>query len=234
MRKIIDEVFMLNGLIIGRVYLLKNIDGLTLIDTSIKRSAPAILRQVTQAGYSLSDVKRILITHAHMDHVGGLRAIKEATGARVIASAYERPYVEGKKPIALPKRESLPPLARLLASKTAPRMEGVPVDTVVTDGDVLPDVFGSLQVVATPGHTPGHTSFWEPERGILFLGDVVMNAVRMRLPFFAYTPDMAQNKRSLQRVVALKPQIVCFGHGAPAVRDAEARLRSFGEKVGAS
>jgi glyoxylase-like metal-dependent hydrolase (beta-lactamase superfamily II) len=109
-------------------------------------------------------------------------------------------------------------------------MKGTPVDRTVTDNEIISDVLGGLHVVATPGHSPGHISFWQPERGILFTGDVLMNLMGLRLPFAAFTTDMTQNKRSLARIAALKPPILCFGHGTPLTQDTAARLRTFAEK----
>lgn len=232
MRKIIDRVFTFDGLIVGRVYLLEDDDGFTIIDSGLGLAARRVLRQLAGSGRSPSDVKRILITHGHTDHVGGLAALKEATGAQVIVSAYERVYIEGKKPIVGPKRDQVPPLARMMVSKPQ-TLPPVLVDRVVTDGDVLTEVLGGLHVVSTPGHTPGHLAFWQPQMRILFCGDVVMNMIRLRLPFAAYTPDMKQNKRSIKRIVDLDPEIICFGHGPPFKTNAAARLRAFAAKVGA-
>ena len=233
MRKIIDRVFTFDGLIVGRVYLLEDDDGLTIIDSGLGLAARRVLRQLARSGRSSSDVKRILITHGHTDHVGGLAALKEATGAQVIVSAYERSYIEGKKPILTPKRDQVPPLARTMSPGKPIMLTPVSVDHVVTDGDVLTEVLGGLHVVSTPGHAPGHLAFWQPAMRILFCGDVVMNMIRLRLPFAAYTPDMKQNKRSLKRLVDLDPEIICFGHGPPFKTNAAERLRSFAAKVGA-
>jgi glyoxylase-like metal-dependent hydrolase (beta-lactamase superfamily II) len=230
MHKITDNLYTFTNLLFGRVYCITDPDGLTIIDAGLKLAAKRILRQLKRAGYAPTDVKRILITHGHYDHIGGLPALKAATGAQVIASAYERTYVEGKKGAPLPKRETLPPLARLMQRGAEKPEPGTPVDRTLTDGDLLAEVFGGLRAVATPGHSPGHMSFWQPERRILITGDVVMRTPWLRLPYAAYTPDMAQNKRSLKHVAELGAEIICFGHGVPLTKDAAARLRAFADK----
>jgi glyoxylase-like metal-dependent hydrolase (beta-lactamase superfamily II) len=227
MQKISDNLFTFTGMLVGRIYCIVDPDGLTLIDTGVKQTEGNILPQLRAAGYSPSDVKRILITHGHLDHIGGLPALKAATGAQVVTSEDERPYVEGKFPAPLPTRESLPPLAQMMHPGKKVPEPGTPVDRTVVDGDLLHEVFSGLQVVATPGHSPGHVSYWQPERRILFTGDVVMRLPGLRLPYAAFTPDMAQSKRSLQRVAALDAQIICFGHGVPMTQDAATRLRAF-------
>jgi glyoxylase-like metal-dependent hydrolase (beta-lactamase superfamily II) len=226
-QKIADNLFCFSNLLAGRVYCIIDSDGLTLIDTGLTLAVGMILSQLKRAGYTPTDVKRILITHGHLDHIGGLPALKATTGAQVVTSEDERPYVEGKFPAPLPARENLPPLAQMMhPGKKGPEL-GTPVDRTVVDGEVLDEVFSGLQVVATPGHSPGHVSYWQPERRILFTGDVVMRLPGLRLPYAAFTPDMAQSKRSLQRVAALNAQIICFGHGVPMTQDAATRLRAF-------
>ncbi|MDX2141163.1 MAG: MBL fold metallo-hydrolase [Chloroflexota bacterium] len=231
MHKITDHLYTFTNLLVGRVYCITDSDGLTIIDAGLGLAAKRIVSQLKRAGYAATDVKRILITHGHLDHIGGLPALKEATGAQVIASAYERPFVEGKTGVPLPKRDTLPPLARLMHPGKETPEPGTQVDRTVTDGDLLPEVFGGLRAIATPGHSPGHMSFWQPERRILITGDVVMRTPWLRLPFAAFTSDMAQSKRSLKHIAELGAEIVCFGHGVPLRRDATARLKAFAERV---
>ncbi len=232
MKQIIPGLYTFSGLLVGRVYLIEDPDGLTLIDASLASAAPKILRQLTTLGRKPGDVKRILITHAHPDHVGGLPALKQATGAQVICSAVERPFTEGKTEVPRAPAESLSPLTRrMLPPPTT--LPGTPVDRTLQDGEWLPEVMGGLQAVLTPGHAPGHTVYWQPQKGVVFCGDVIMRLPGLRLPFAAFTVDMAENKRSIQKVVRLQPKMVCFGHGNPLLQNATETLRAFAQKVGA-
>jgi glyoxylase-like metal-dependent hydrolase (beta-lactamase superfamily II) len=109
----------------------------------------------------------------------------------------------------------------------------VTVDQTVNDGDMI-EAFGGLQVIATPGHSPGHVSFWQPERKILFVGDTIMNAFSsggLRLPFTVSTPDMAENIRSVKKLAELDAEIACFGHGEPILDDAAAKIRAFAKTI---
>jgi glyoxylase-like metal-dependent hydrolase (beta-lactamase superfamily II) len=231
MQTILPGVFRLTGLVVGNVYLIEDPDGLTLIDASIAPSAGAILRQVARWGHPRSVLRRILITHAHPDHVGALPALHHQTDAQVIASAQERPVIEGR--IAIPRVpvEKRRGLSRFLPPETI--LPGTPVHREVGEGDVLPEVLGGLQVLATPGHAPGHLAFWHPERRLLFCGDVIFRLPWLRLPFYFLTVDMEENKRSLRRLVNLDATTVCFGHGRPLQQDSAARLRAFARRVGA-
>src|SRR3712207_9277782 len=105
MRPTCPGVYAFPGLVVGRVYAIEDPDALTLIDAGLSFAPARIIRQLAAAGYAPADVRRILVTHAHPDHVGGLPELKALTGAEVIASAAERPVVEGRAPIARPEPE---------------------------------------------------------------------------------------------------------------------------------
>ena len=234
MQTIIPGVYAFTGLMVGRVYLIEDPDGLTIVDAGLGFAAAKILTQLRQKGHAPEAVKRILITHAHPDHVGGLHALQKATGAAVLALAEEQPYLEGKKPIPRANQAEVRGIARLMASgESTPVAAPVQVHRPLHDGELISEVLGGLQVVWTPGHSPGHTAYWQAEKGIIFCGDVMMRMTGLSLPFAAFTPSMAENKRSIRRVVELEPRIVCFGHGQPMMTDTAAAIRQFAQKVGA-
>ncbi|MFO7168944.1 MAG: MBL fold metallo-hydrolase [Chloroflexota bacterium] len=233
MQRIIPGVYRLRGLTLGNVYLIDEPAGMTLIDASIEQSGAKILKQIASLGRPLTDLKRILITHGHPDHVGALPEVQRATGAEVYASSIERPVIEGRVPIPRTPPEKLTGLARLLApSETF--VPGTPVHRELQDGEVLPEVLGGLTVVATPGHAPGHVAFWHPDRRLLFCGDVIFHVLGLRLPPTFFSVDMDENRRSVARLAQLEPAVVCFGHGQPLTEDAAAKIRRFAESVALS
>jgi glyoxylase-like metal-dependent hydrolase (beta-lactamase superfamily II) len=193
----------------GRVYALESTDGLALIDAGLGLAANKVLRQLQVSGRSPSDVKRILITHAHPDHIGGLAQLQAATGAQVIAHSVEWPLLLRQ--------------VSALAHDPAARCEA-------QDGETLPEVLNGLHAILTPGHTLGHVCFWQPDRRLVFCGDVMMRLPRLRLPFAAFTVDMNENKRSIKKIAELNADVVCFGHGQPLMRDAASQLRAFAAK----
>ncbi len=227
MKPIVPGLYTFTGMVAGRVYLIEDGDGLTLIDTSLAQSASRILSQLEAAGHKASDVRRILITHAHPDHIGGLPEVQRRTGAQVVASAGEAAVIEGKA-----RMVSSPTTIGRRMSRLAPKQIPVAVERVVKDGDVLDDVMGGMQIVSIPGHAPDHIAFWQPERRILFCGDVVMHLFNgLHLPFALVTVDMAEDIRSVGRIAALRPDVICFGHGAPLTRNAASELSAFAAKV---
>jgi glyoxylase-like metal-dependent hydrolase (beta-lactamase superfamily II) len=204
---IVPGVFAFTGLLVGRVYALESTDGLTLIDAGLGLAAGKVVQQLQASGRPPSDVKRILITHAHPDHVGGLAKLQAATGAQVVAHALEWP---------------------VLAGKVSATLQGAsPQRRAVQGGETLPEVLDGLQVIFTPGHTRGHVCFWQPDKRLLFCGDVLLCPPRLRLPFAAFTVDMAENRRSVKQIAELEPEVVCFGHGQPLTHGAASQLRAF-------
>lgn len=123
--------------------------GAAVIDAATAEAAPAILANIRRLGLAPRDVKLLLASHEHPDHVGGLAALRRATGARVVATAAQRHALERGQPTATdPQRGgTLPPFA------------GTEVDRVIRDGEVV--TLGSLRLTAhgTPGHAPGSTSW---------------------------------------------------------------------------
>ena len=232
MKRIADGLYTFTGLMMGRVYLIEDADGLTLVDAGIPSAANKIVKQLSSADHDVTEIKRILITHAHPDHVGALPALLRQCDAELIMAETEYPILEGEQAIPRAPVEQLSGIARRLRP-TETTLMGLKAGRVVADGDRLDDVMGGLQIIATPGHSPGHLSFWHPDTRILFCGDVILNFYRLRLPFSFFTVDMAENIRSIKKVVDLIPQTVCFGHGPPLQKDTSGKLRNFAQSVGA-
>ncbi len=210
MQLIVPGVYTFTGLVSGRVYALESTDGLTLVDAGLGLAARKVLAQLQTNGHQPFEVKRILITHAHPDHAGGLSQLLAVTGAQVVAHPLEWPIIAGK----------------VLAAS-----EAALVWRDVQGGEILPEVLGGLQVIFTPGHTRGHVCFWQPDRHLLFCGDVVMRLSGLGLPFPIVTVDMTENKRSIKKLADWEPSVVCFGHGQPLLHDTAAQLRAFAAKL---
>jgi glyoxylase-like metal-dependent hydrolase (beta-lactamase superfamily II) len=204
---------------VANPYLLIDPDGLTLIDAGLPGSHRKILQYMSGLGYGPQDLKRILITHADFDHVGGLAALKKASGAPLYASPVEaRAMAEGhaSRPLK-PRRRIAKLLLDLMAGLFKPTT--VQVDELLSDGQTFP-VLGGLRVVETPGHTPGHVSFFAPSAGILFCGDsIVSEEAGLRGSRGANNWDQAKSDESVRKQAALGASIVCSGHG-PVVKDA--------------
>lgn len=225
MQEVAPGVYTFAGLQVGRVYLLSEGEGLTLIDAGIGSSGKKIMAQLQAHGRDLTHVKRILITHAHPDHVGSVPELVKATGAQLIVPEGERAVIDGEIPV---------PRASTFIKPPRTIYKDMKADQTVTDQQILANVFGGLQAISTPGHSPGHMVYWQPEKRVLFCGDVIFNAPRKtRLPYKMLTVDMAENIRSIAKLAALEPEVICFGHGEPVTQNASQLLYAFAKKVGA-
>lgn len=151
------------------------------------------------------------ITHAHPDHQGGSHALCEERDIPLWCGAGDRMAAESGSFVSVAPPGLGGHLAGLLGGP------GHPVERVLAEGDAI----GDFEVVETPGHTPGHISFWRQRDGVVILGDVAFHRspttfrAGLREPFRSVTRDLAQNRRSARRIAELRPRLVCFGHGGP-------------------
>jgi glyoxylase-like metal-dependent hydrolase (beta-lactamase superfamily II) len=209
--------------VIANPYLLIDPDGLTLIDAGMPGSQWKILRYIAGLGCTPQDLKRILITHADFDHVGGLAALKAASGGCVFASPLEASAMaEGHASRPLNPRSVI---VKLLFDLTARMFKPSPVqsDEPLSEGQILP-MLGGLRVVETFGHTPGHISFYLPSAGILFCGDsIVSEKTGLRGSRGANTWDQVKANESVRKQATLGARILCSGHG-PVVLDAAGKF----------
>ncbi|HEX5871517.1 MAG TPA: MBL fold metallo-hydrolase [Longimicrobium sp.] len=209
-------------------YLLDAADGLTLIDTGMAQTRPLLLRAIAGAGRRVADIRRILVTHAHPDHVGGLARLKQASGARVYMHPDDAALVRQGRAL----RPGLRPPPRHVYSVVMPlvtwaipgRVAPAETDQRVRDGERL-HVAGGMRVIGFPGHSAGQVGYlWERHGGVLFAGDVAANLLG-RLDVAIVYEDHAQGMRDLARLASLDFDTVCFGHGPPIVGSAAAAVR---------
>jgi len=195
-------------------YLIAEPDALTLVDTGIigdgaQRAAQAIAR----LGRRPSELARILITHADPDHYGSANALRRLSGARVYASAPEaEAMARGMMPRPIRGNRLSRGLFSLLLRLLMPT-EPTAVDEVLAHDQTLP-VLGGLRVIATPGHTPGHCSFYAPALRLLFAGDSLQAPNgEAKLAPSSVIWDAQRNRESLCAQAALEAEIIAPGHG---------------------
>lgn len=183
---------------------------LLLVDTGFPRSARTILAAVDQLGYSPSDLKDIILTHAHPDHVGSAAEIVRITGAQTWMHKDDVAAAQGAKLPAVRPADGFVPKLFYAALHLLPRnFEGVRIDHIIEDEDILP--FGDLQAIHAPGHCRGQIVLYTKQLSLLFAADSCMNIRGLRQP--SLNEDAEESLRSLRRISALDFDIACFGHG---------------------
>jgi glyoxylase-like metal-dependent hydrolase (beta-lactamase superfamily II) len=204
-----DHLYKLTRMGMVNCYLVREDDGFTLVDTGLPGSADDIIKAASAAG---GEIRRIALTHAHQDHIGSLAALREKLGdeVEVLISERDARFMAGDKSI-----DEHEPQAK-------PRGSYPKLDVETTrhlDGG---DRVGSLEVVPSPGHTPGHVAFLDTRDRTLIAGDAyqtlggiaVSGKLRPLFPLPAlatwHKPTCLESARALRD---LDPSRLAVGHG---------------------
>ncbi|GII55638.1 MBL fold metallo-hydrolase [Planotetraspora thailandica] len=215
---------------VGHVHVVRLPDGYALIDTGMPGSAPAILDALAQLGGRPADVRQIVLTHSHVDHMGSAADLVAATGARVLAGAVDAPFIRGAapepEPVHTPSERALHEqvMARF-ADADLPPLRRLEVDADLHDGDTLDDWGEPVHVLHVPGHTPGSIALHLPAGGVLFSGDIVATA-EGRVILGPFNVAREQAIASFRRLAALEVEILCVPHGEPVTEGAGDLLRA--------
>lgn len=227
-------------------YLLEERGAVTIVDAGCPGYRSQLDGALAAIGRGIEDVEAIVLTHAHIDHVGFAQILQDERGMPVYAHEGELPQAATGK---APKNEGglLPALLRYgrarrvvshIVRNGGARPPKVARVEPFKDGDEL-DVPGRPTVIATPGHSPGHCVLYVPEEGSAFTGDALCGWSTVTgeqgpiLPPTQFNNSTARAYDSLERIEDLDAQTLFFGHGEPwksgaAAAVAEARSRHRG------
>lgn len=208
--------------------LLTDGDAFTLVDAGYPGDRDAVLSSIEQIGRSLDQLAAVLVTHAHVDHIGSLPKLLEGRDVPVLTSETEsrharREFLEQATPL------------QVAAAAWRPRVLVWSLHVVAAGGtskagvpqarpfgrDVPLDVPGRPVPVGTPGHTSGHTCFHLPHAGVLITGDALVTGhptvarTEPQLLARMFHHDIAENRRSLEQLRSLDGDVLLPGHGEP-------------------
>jgi glyoxylase-like metal-dependent hydrolase (beta-lactamase superfamily II) len=222
--ELLSNVHLVEG-VTSNTYLIVEPDGLTVIDTGMMGSAAKIARYIRGLGRDPRDVRRILLTHQHVDHVGGAAELAALTGAEVLAHPLDTPAIEGHGARALPNNAAIRLVFRVAV---LPRLRPVQVTGHLRGGETLPVLAseGGLRVVELPGHTLGQIGFYLPARKLFFPGDAYRHAGERIVPppalFNHDTPLALRTFAALRGKLEIEASLP--GHGRPMLKGAGERL----------
>jgi glyoxylase-like metal-dependent hydrolase (beta-lactamase superfamily II) len=210
----------------ANAYLIESDDGLTLIDAGYPGREAAVFEAIRALGRSPDQLKHLIFTHAHPDHIGSAAAIVQETGAKTYMHPLDIPIAETGGPFR-PLAPSPGLSGRVMCDlffHPDERLEPVAIDQPLTDEEVLP-IAGGVEVIHTPGHIAGHVALlWRPGR-MLFAGDAHMNLMGLGDP--VGFENLEEGRASQRKLASLSFDAAGFGHGATIARDASTRFRKM-------
>ena len=215
--KIVDGIYQVEG-VNCNVYLVEDGDKLILIDTGLPRSGKKIIKYIEGLGRKPSDVSVVVITHFHIDHVGSLKKVLEATGSKVAVGEFDAEIIAGKK--SPPKPKNLIFRAFSSVIKTSP----VEPDLILKEGDEV----GGLSVILTAGHSEGSISLLDTQRKVMFVGDALrfVNGKLTESPE-QFNLDSAKARDSIGKISTYDFDVMLGGHGDPLKPDASQKVKDF-------
>ena len=228
MKRVIDGVHLV-PMGNANAYLIEGQDGLTLVDAGFPNKEAAVLEAIRTLGRTPDQLKHLILTHGHPDHIGSAAAIVRETGARTYMHQFDIPLAETGGPF----RPMMPApgllrqvLCRVLYDHNE-RLAPFSIDEPLIDGKTLP-IAGGIDVIHVPGHCAGQIALlWRSGR-MLFAADVFMNIMGLGDPLGF--ENLQEGRASQSKLAGLSFDAVGFGHGQTMTRDAMTRLRKWVRK----
>jgi hydroxyacylglutathione hydrolase len=196
--------------------------GLVIIDTGIPGSGKSILSYIRNTLHrEPSEITTIVLTHFHTDHIGGVRALKEAApGLKVAVHEADAGYMAGTIP--LPRYPGVRGFVVGLFSRMRPSVFSP--DILLKDGDRIE----GLASIHLPGHTPGSLGLFDEESKTLFGGDLLRwDGTTLTEGPRAFSMDVPASWESVRKIAALEFDTLLIGHGKPLRPGAAEKVRSF-------
>jgi hydroxyacylglutathione hydrolase len=196
-------------------------DDIMLIDTGMPGNSGKIIGYLKKTlKHDPQDIKTIVITHYHFDHVGSLDKLKKITAAQVAVHRADADYISEKK--EQPHMGFMGMVIKLL--KLIYRTKPVKADILLEEGDKI----GDYQVIHTPGHTPGSICLYNPKNKVIFVGDNLRYSQgKIDGPDPRLLPEPEQFKESIKKLADLDIEVILSGHSPPITTGAAYKLEGY-------
>jgi glyoxylase-like metal-dependent hydrolase (beta-lactamase superfamily II) len=222
--EIIPGIHQVDG-VNGNAYIIAR-DRLVVIDTGIPGSGKTILSYIQNTLHrEPSAITTVIITHFHTDHVGGVKALKQAApGMKIAIHEADAGYLAGTTP--LPRYPGLRGLIVGLFSRLMPSV--FPPDIILKDGDRIE----GLSCIHLPGHTPGSIGLLDEASKTFFSGDTIRSDGKSLFEGpTGFSLDVARSRDSIRKIATLEFDTLLVGHGKPLRPGASEKVRAFAARL---
>lgn len=221
MKRIAENIYRIESAKVGNSYIIITEDGhLIMIDTGMPATLDVLEMELDTLHLNIEDTKQIILTHCHVDHTGNVNKIKEKSHAEIISHELEKPFLEKSRTYHYST------IGRTLLWRITDTLMPPPkifVDRTVTEGEMI----GELEVIHTPGHTPGSLALYDKKRRVLFSGDIITNEKTVKIVQDYHNVNDAEVIHSTKKLKDREIDILCVGHGEPILDNANTILQDL-------
>lgn len=232
--RVSEHVYMLE---VGTIYPTLLTDGkeFVLVDAAYPMQFNELQEAINKEGFLVEQLTKIILTHQDIDHIGCIKECLEKNPAiKVYAHYQETPYIDGRKtPIKLFNLEniynSLDESGRAIYQRMKAGFDNrrIKIDYELSDYEVLP-ICGTIEIIPTPGHTPGHISLYIKEDAVLISGDALNKKDdQLSGPNPEYTQDMDLALKSLEQLIELPIKYLILYHGGLIEEDISTQISNI-------
>lgn len=219
MKKILDGLSMISGIGEAAVFVIDKQDEYCLIDTGIFKRTNQLISILESNGHPVNKLRTIYLTHCHCDHIGGTAELVRYSGAQVAAHSGDIPFIIQEKVISGPYHDMMIQEQRVMKQFDCVVSR---VDITCHDEENI-QILGGLKVINVPGHTPGSMALYQPDKKIMFFGDVIRNHPKRGLEVGIperFNVDTEQVKVDAARLLDYPIEYALFSHGDPIIGNA--------------